>query len=202
MPLVFYSLEYNSEVALWEATESDAFFQNSLEQQGYPSEALRQIKHVEKRLQWLASRYLLCKIYPEAIQQYMGRQPVLFNGPHISLSHSANNVAVVLSHNKAGIDIQVFSQKLERISMKFTNEHEVKLTGVENRVKSLSIIWSIKEAVFKKYETGLPFHDIRLIDCNLADGTAHVQLSYGGQNHHHTIVVKLLDKLSLAYLVD
>ena len=94
MPLVYYRSVKGAEVALWNASESTEFFRDSLQKQDFPMNPVEKIKHPEKAHQWYASRYLLCEIYPEAIQIYRDQKPFLLNGPEISFSHSQKHVAV------------------------------------------------------------------------------------------------------------
>ncbi len=202
MPLSYYNLEQNCELAIWEISEPKSFFEQGLLAVAYPLDPVYQIKNEEKALQWLASRYLLVQVYPEAIQHYTGKKPVLFNGPHISFSHSGKNAAVLLSQKISGLDIQIRTDKLARIAPKFTTDKEVRRMGKMDKISALALLWSMKEAVFKRYETGLPFLDIQLIEFNPDLNLAHARNNYKGKTNTHRLKLQMMGDLALGYLLD
>jgi len=193
---------HNAEVALWRADEETNFFKNTLISQDFPIDAGARISHPEKAHQWYASRYLLCRIYPDAIQVYHERKPYLFNGPEISFSHSKDVVAVQISQYKAGIDVQWADPKLKIISNRFLCPDDLKNTPSKDEIISLSIIWSIKEAVFKYYGTGLSFKNIEIEAFDPVSDTALAIANRAGERHRHKLVVDYIDGMSLAYLIE
>ncbi len=202
MPLVYYRSHDEMEVALWEAEESLAFFKHSLEEQDFNTDAGRAINHPEKKLQWYASRYLLCRIFPQAIQLYRKGKPYLFNGPRISFSHSRYTVAVLLSQKNTGVDIQWIDPKLRIVSTRFTDETEIAKIGSPDDLRALSLIWSVKEAVYKTYGTDLPFKDIHIISFDALSGETIVHVSKKGQFFSHRVASYFPGDLALAYLID
>ena len=70
--------------------------------------------------------------------------PFLKNGLKISISHSGLFVAVCLSKEKMGIDLQTVNEKILKVVDKFTNQIEKKLTQ----------LWTIKEAAYKYFSLG------------------------------------------------
>ena len=75
--------------------------------------------------------------------------PELNNHQYISISHSGHLVCIIISNQKIGIDIEKISDKSLRLKEKFVNPHHTKL----NKEKS-TLIWCIKEAVFKFHKIG------------------------------------------------
>ena len=75
--------------------------------------------------------------------------PNLNNHQCISVSHSRDLVCIIISEKEIGIDIEQISEKSLRLKEKFINSHHTKL----NKEKS-TLIWCIKEAVFKFHEIG------------------------------------------------
>ena len=202
MPLIYYRSMHNAEVALWRADEETVFFKDSLIEQDFPIDAAEQISHPEKAHQWYASRYLLCRIYPAAIQMYHDRKPYLYNGPEISFSHSKDVVAVKISQYKSGIDVQWPDPKLKIISNRFLSPNDMKNTPTKVEIISLSIIWSIKEAVFKYYGTGLAFKNIEIESYDPVSDTALALATREGKTKRHKLVVDYIDGMSLAYVVE
>lgn len=202
MPLVYYRSVKGAEVALWNATESTDFFKESLEKQNFPLQPAGKIRHPEKIHQWYASRYLLCEIYPEAIQIYHDQKPFLFNGPEISFSHSRKHVAVIISEFKSGIDVQWPDPKLKIIAQRFLNETDLKAVQTSSGNLSLSIIWAIKEAVFKKFGTEMPFKEIKIEKYDPVADIAWASTIRKGEKTNHKLVVDYIDGMSLAYIIE
>jgi len=202
MPLIYYRSHDEMEVALWEAEESLDYFKHSLEEQDFNIDAGRAINHPEKKLQWYASRFLLCRIFPQAIQLYRKGKPYLFNGPRISFSHSRRTVAVLLSQKNTGVDIQWIDPKLRIVAPRFTDETEIAKIKSTDDLRALSLIWSVKEAVFKTYGTELPFRDIEIKNFDALSGETMVSVKKKGQNIPHRVASHFPGDLALAYLID
>lgn len=202
MPLLYYRSLQNAEIALWKATEDTAFFKKNLIEEEFPTDPVEQISHPEKIHQWYASRFLLCRIYPAAIQLYSQRKPYLFNGPEISFSHSQDVVAVQISHYKSGIDVQWADPKLKLISKRFLNDSDMDTVKTNDEIISLSIIWSIKEAVFKYYGTDMTFKDIEVKHYDPVGDTALAVANRNGEKQTHKLIVDYIDGMSLAYVIE
>jgi phosphopantetheinyl transferase len=202
MPLIYYRSHAGAEVALWEATEPLSFYRDSLVAQDFPIESGDKIKHPEKALQWFASRYLLSVMFPQAIQLYNKRKPLLFNGPEISFSHSKTTVAVMLSQKSTGIDIQWSDPKLLTIMARFTTAWECGLVQGKSHLNVLALVWAVKEAVFKKYGTSLPFLEIKLTHYDPVADETTVAITRNGKPVQHLLATPYLGELALAYLIE
>jgi 4'-phosphopantetheinyl transferase len=67
---------------------------------------------------------------------------------HISISHTKNYAAVVLSETQdIGIDIEYISDRVKRIQSKFIGETEY--IDPENEIIHLLLHWSAKESIYK-----------------------------------------------------
>ena len=78
--------------------------------------------------------------------------------PYISISHSGDIAAAAATqYPGTGIDVEMISEAILEIVSKFSTDEEVKevirSTGF-NRITSLTLIWSIKEAVLKAAGSG------------------------------------------------
>jgi phosphopantetheinyl transferase len=78
-------------------------------------------------------------------------KPYLSNFPHhISLSHSYDYAAVMVSKNKVvGIDIEFIKDKIERIAHKFLGKAELNFIQENDRIDQLYVTWCAKEAIYK-----------------------------------------------------
>ena len=79
--------------------------------------------------------------------------PFLKNGLKISISHSGLFIAVCLSKEKMGIDLQTVNEKILKVVDKFTNQTEKKLLD-ENNLEDMTQLWTIKEAAYKYFSVG------------------------------------------------
>ena len=89
-------------------------------------------------------------------------KPYLKDGKHISISHSHEFSAIVLSHENIGIDLEMQREKIIRIAEKFASEPFVFETkeNTNDFIRKLTAIWGIKEAIFKiRNEEGISFKD-------------------------------------------
>jgi phosphopantetheinyl transferase len=164
MPIFFQQdIDQSTRLAVWKIEEEEAFFLAHVPLQ-------RTITHPHKRLQHLAGRYLLKYLFPDfpivLIRIADTRKPFLEDEAyHFSISHCSDYAAVIVStENRVGVDIEVVSEKVERIRHKFVsdiehsslyNESSVNGTDLSSVNHHLStLIWSCKEAVFKWYGKG------------------------------------------------
>ena len=153
MPLVYQqNINETAKIGVWHITESEDFFLESV----FPQ---KEINHPHKRLQHLVGRYLLKKIgkdFPlDLIKANSSGKPYLENeNCHFSISHCGDYAAAIISeHSNVGIDIEKANQKIEKIKNKFSSIQELELFANHaiDQIDSLTMIWSIKEAMYKWY---------------------------------------------------
>lgn len=145
----------DTEFALWKIEEEwDELYQqlqlNDREKAYYES-----LSKGKRHLHWLGTRVLLRTMldtdeYIDCRVDDHGK-PYLVNIPyHISLSHSFDYAAVMISKSKpVGIDIELISQKVERIAHKFLRKEELAFIDPQHKIEQLYICWCAKEAVYK-----------------------------------------------------
>ena len=105
----------------------------------------------KRKKEHLASRLLVNKIYPTKIIIYNEfGAPELNNGKHISISHSKELVAVIISDTKSGLDIEQISEKPLSIASKFVSEKNL----IKLNKEKATLIWCLKEAIYKWYQKG------------------------------------------------
>jgi 4'-phosphopantetheinyl transferase EntD len=98
---------------------------------------------------------------------------LLTDGRHISISHTKGIVAVVISeHHPVGVDVEYNSDRVSRVAKRFVREDE----WTED-VKSLLIMWSAKETVYKLFsEDSLWYDEMRVVPFQvLAEGNLEVE---------------------------
>lgn len=166
MPIFFQQdIDRDTKLAVWKIEEDETFFDVPLQ---------REITHPHKRLQHLAGRYLLRYLFPafplDLIRVADTRKPYLEDEAfHFSISHCSDYAAAIVSRNKrVGVDIEVPSFKVERIKNKFLHADELAFVDVQwtagrgkeeaenkhHQISQLTLLWSVKEAVFKWWSYG------------------------------------------------
>lgn len=202
MPQTYYKLIDRAEIMVWHADESEAFYKDQLLSESFPIDYPSEIKNTEKRKQWYASRFIMLQIYPEAIQLYHNSVPVLFNGPFISFSHTNDDVAVILSEFKSGIDIQWPQKKLLKISRKYMTEYDFETLGVLNELEAHCMAWSIKEAVFKFFGSEVFFKNIQISEYDPIHNLAKVKVFRKKKSYSLRLKADFIEEMTLAYIIE
>ena len=148
-------LDEKTSFSLWEINESAEELLSQLQLKDHETAYLETLNEGKRNLHWLSTRVLLRKMLkdPAYIDCEIDEhgKPYLTNFPHhISLSHSFDYAAVMISEDKeVGIDIELVKTKIERIANKFLKDSELDFIGNDAKVEQLYACWCAKEAVYK-----------------------------------------------------
>lgn len=156
MALAYYKhLDSTSAFGIWKIEESAEELYSQLILNDEEKARLETLNNGKRNLHWLSTRVLLRKMlntdkYIDCQVDEHGK-PYLVNFPHhISLSHSFDYAAVIISENKpVGIDIELVKNKIERVASKFLIPRELAFIDPEHRIEHLYICWCAKEAIYK-----------------------------------------------------
>lgn len=148
-------IDFKTSFALWKIEETTEELFAQLQLKEHELSYLELLNNGKRNLHWLSTRVLLRKMlntneYIDCRIDDHGK-PYLVNLPHhISLSHSFDYAAVIISENKAvGIDIEQIKNKIERIASKFMSEDELAFINPDQKIDQLYVCWCGKEAVYK-----------------------------------------------------
>jgi len=155
MPMVYtHHIDPVTRIGVWHLSENESFFLGKVSLE-------KEITHPHKRLQHLAGRFLLTELFEDFPLQLIRisatRKPFIQDDPfHFSISHCGDYAAAIVSRgSRVGVDIEVPQDKIGRISHKFINDAEKNIFTEHITIQDhLTIIWSIKEAVFKWHGAG------------------------------------------------
>ncbi|MBK7735262.1 MAG: 4'-phosphopantetheinyl transferase superfamily protein [Chitinophagaceae bacterium] len=157
MPLVYQqNINDDTKLGLWRIEEPENFFLQFVPLQ-------KKITHPHKRLQHLAGRFLLRKLFPhfplKLIKIAETRKPFLPGEQyHFSISHCGDYAAVIVSSKyRVGVDVEWPQQKIDIVKHKFMGTKEftvLKMMDERDELFKLTMAWSIKEAIFKWYGLG------------------------------------------------
>ena len=130
-------------------------------------------------------------------------KPNLRDGKHISITHSHQFAAIIISDKTVGIDLEWARDKILRIANKFaaTEEYYLKDETIENQILKLTVIWGIKESIFKiRNEPGISFKDhISVPNFELNSKSAIGKLHFGDLNIEFSIEFEIIEDFVLVW---
>ena len=158
------------QLAIWQITETLKELEEFLDIIPEHESMLSNFKYDKRKLEWICSRALVKHLIPEInqvniIYDINGKphleSPIKGINYHISISHSLNDVAVMVSKDEpVGIDLETIRDRILTISKRFINEDELKGIEEKSTIEHMHVIWGIKEVIFKLYSIGeLSFHN-------------------------------------------
>ncbi|MDD2419348.1 MAG: 4'-phosphopantetheinyl transferase superfamily protein [Bacteroidales bacterium] len=147
-------LENEALISVWEITESEDELLNLSSIPNEELEELALIRNAARRKEKLAVRALLNKVFDGKV--YLGHhdngRPYLQNSLiEISISHT-NRFVSILTHpeESVGIDIESLNRNYSAVEKRALSLEELDYLSDRDRDLQLAIIWSAKEAVFKR----------------------------------------------------
>ncbi|MBR5455436.1 MAG: 4'-phosphopantetheinyl transferase superfamily protein [Bacteroidaceae bacterium] len=158
MPIIHIKTDntVNAEIFFWKIEESITELSDIIADGGTMlSQAQERFKSTKRQCEWLATRALLMQTpYRDTGIQYCSNgQPYLENSNmHISISHTAEFVAVAIADTPIGIDIETKNRNAIAVADAFLQPHEAEMLYVNtDRDKEALRIWTAKEAAFKLF---------------------------------------------------
>jgi phosphopantetheinyl transferase len=181
-------LNPSTQILVWEITES---YQELFEAVVLNDSNLIRLNGMKSQLHqraFLSVRKLFQEVGYTDFDLYYDEfgKPHLYDGKHISITHSHQFSAIILSDEAVGIDIELQREKIIRIADKFVSEKELnQLQKLDSRdyIRKLTVIWGVKEAIFKiRNEKGISFRDnIFEAEFALTDQKTKAQLRFEEQ---------------------
>jgi len=158
------TLNHSTQILVWEITES---YQELFEAVVLNESNLNRLKCMKSEIHqraFLSVRKLFQLADYTDFDLYYDEfgKPHLHDGKHISITHSHQFSAIILSDKVVGIDIELQREKIIRIADKFIDSEFSFLNPSENSayIRKLTVVWGVKEAIFKiRNEKGISFKD-------------------------------------------
>lgn len=131
-------------------------------------------------------------------------KPHLKDGKKISITHSYNFSAIIISDTLVGIDIEKNREKIKRIASKFIAEEENKYLSENRLVEQLTIIWGAKESLFKIHpDGGLLFkHHLPIEPFKLTDSKTWGWIKKDNFYEKYTIFFEQIEEFTLVYAMN
>ena len=207
MPL-YKSINVNSQttVKIWKIEES---YQDLIQPLNLKAESLARVNGMKSELHqrgFLSVRHLLRAFgYTDQDLFYdeYGK-PHLKDGKHISITHSFIFSGVIISNKDVGIDIEKQRDKIAIIAKKFVGyEFNYLDTNTEDYVQKLTVIWGIKESLYKLFATpGMLFKDhFLVIPFMLQDGVTVAWIDYKEKKYRYDTTFLEFEGFTCAYVV-
>lgn len=108
-------------------------------------------KSESRQVEWVVTHLLVQQILGRfaLVRHHESGAPYLDGiSQHISISHTKGYVAVSMTEEPLGIDIERISNRAQRVRSRYMDENEGFSEAKEPEVEA-TLIWSAKEAVFK-----------------------------------------------------
>lgn len=143
----------HSSIGIWSITEEENLLRSKLNLTSEQEKYIRNIKGF-RRTQWLAGRNLLSEmlgVAPDWAYDEFGKPHLKDSRYFFSISHSMKRVAVMLSEDICGIDIQHMVPRILSLKQRFCNEKELNSLDEKKSMEQLHIVWGAKEALYKAY---------------------------------------------------
>jgi phosphopantetheinyl transferase len=205
----FYrSVGTTTQILVWKITESLAQLCNEVSLN--PTNTLRfnGMKSELHQRAFLSVRKLLQeKGYTDFDLEYdeFGK-PHLKDGNHISISHSHEFSTIIISDQKAGIDIELQREKIIKIADKFVDyEFEfLNKQSQEEYIKKLTVIWGIKESIFKiRNEIGISFKEhIQAKVFEIKDQSGIATLTFQNKTEDFSFHFEEIENFILVYVFE
>ncbi len=159
-------LSKTTKLYLWKITEDLSELRSQIRLKNSSIARLESMKSESHQKGFLAVRMLLqhneyddFDLYYDAFgKPHIKPQGCFVKDVEISISHSNNFSAIVISQEKVGLDIEQIKDKTVRIAPRFMDVLHLENLSMEEKIKKATVIWGIKESIFKiKNEQGISF---------------------------------------------
>jgi 4'-phosphopantetheinyl transferase EntD len=192
-------------VKIWKITES---YDELIQPIDLRNECMQRVLGMTSELHqrgFLSVRHLLAEFdYTDQDLFYdKNRKPHLKDGKHISITHSFIFSAVIVSDNEVGIDIEKQREKITIIAHKFVDyEFNYLNKEAEDYIKKLTVIWGIKESLYKLFATpGMLFREhFFVIPFMLEDSETVAWIDYEGKKLRYNTHFLEFEGFTCAYV--
>jgi phosphopantetheinyl transferase len=201
-------LERKTKILVWKITETFDELFRAVALKDVSLARLENMKSQSHQKGFLSVRKLLVEAGYSDFDLYYDvfGKPHLNDGTHISISHSFEFSAIILSDKNSGIDIEQRREKIKIIATKFAEEEFIYLAKENNAdfISKLTVVWGIKESVFKvRNEVGISFKDhIFASPFELTDKKATAFLRFNGAEQEFEVQFEEIENYTMVWVFE
>ena len=210
MPLYkIINVSSTTQISIWKITETFEELRSQVSLKPKTEKRLNGMKSEMHQLAFLSVRMLLQQAgYTDFDLHYdeFGK-PYFLDGKYVSITHSHQFAAIIISDETVGIDIELQREKIIRIADKFVNETELKRLkslDAQDYIKKLTVKWGAKEAIFKiRNEKGISFKDhIQVKPFEIGEKATIAILEMGNLKQEFSIYFEEFEGFTLVYAFE
>lgn len=194
MPIIETQHITHGQIGIWELTETVEELLQQVVLTEDEQERLQNMKVERRQKEFLAARALLQNLLDceqKIIYNPSGKPALEDSELQISITHSANLVALFISAQNIGIDAEQTDRNISKVIKRFLHQSELQfLQEQADQQKTAILLWSAKEAIFKcATEQGIQFNEQIIIapfqpeKDHTFDGTLH----QNGKQYHFVL---------------
>jgi len=194
-----FNIGQSAQVLIWQISESFEDLFDEVILKDISLIRLNNMKALSHQKGFLSIRKLLQEIgYSDEDLFYDETgKPNLLNGKCISITHSFEFSAIIISEKVAGIDLEMQREKIIKIAGKFMDTEFDFLPKIKEQdfIQKSTVIWGVKEAVFKiENQVGISFKEhISVFPFEIEDGKTSAILTYENQVKEFAIQFELVE---------
>jgi 4'-phosphopantetheinyl transferase len=199
------NFDISTQIFVWKITES---YEQLFNEVALKDSNLRRLGGMKSQLHqrgFLSVRELLQEAGYNDFDLYYDDfgKPHLKDGKHISITHSYQFSAIIVSNQSVGIDIELQREKIIKIASKFNDDDHrfLKKDKKEDYIRKLTVIWGAKESIFKiRNERGISFKEhIKVRAFEMEDTLAVAELHFDDIVKDFEIYFEEIENFILVY---
>ncbi|WBL22668.1 4'-phosphopantetheinyl transferase family protein [Zunongwangia sp. HRR-M8] len=181
-----------TKVFIWKVEESFEWLSDGIKLTDHCNSRVAGMKSEIHRRGFMSIRHLMAEAgYVDQDLWYdeLGK-PHLNDEKFISITHSFNFTAIIVSDQPVGIDIEKQRDKILKIANKFTPLKEYHtLANEEAIIRKLTIVWGSKESIYKVHaQPGLAFlQHIYIKDFDFEDANTSGTVTFEGEKTEYEL---------------
>ncbi len=190
MGLTLINRQKNYTLGIWEISESLEEIKKSINDDNY-----KLFKSLKRQKEYICTRLLLREIDPNlSITYNKWGAPTINTNKNISISHSKNIIAIIISKKNVALDIEMISKNPLKIKDKFLSIFD----NISHSIEETTLAWSAKETIFKLHQKGdIDYKsDIQIKEINYDENQItvlfndnNIVLNYNKLNNHFLVYV-------------
>ncbi len=186
------TVDEGTKALIWKIEETFDWLSNGIELTSHCQNRVDGMKSEIHKRGFMSIRHLFSEMgYTDHDLYYdENGKPHLRDGKCISITHSFNFTAIIISEDEVGIDIEKQRDKILKIAEKFTPLKEYHTVANEEAlIRKLTIVWGAKESIYKLYaQPGLGFlQHIIITDFDFEDYTTTGKVYFKGEKSNYKL---------------